>query len=133
MSLRRKRRRKRERRRIDKRQPTRRWEPASDVREVDDSRVLPGWTPGVAHELETIYGTAVRAPSEDRRDPEEPAATASLSWRRLWEAREVERLAYTRRQAAEALGVSISTVDRRIVPAIQTVKLPLGAAAHSRR
>jgi Recombinase len=125
MSLRGKRRRKRERRRIDKRQPTRRWEPASDVREVDDASVLPGWTPRAAHELETIYGTALRAP-RDLRDADELAPTASSSSRGLREAGEVERLAYTRRQAAEALGVSISTIDRRIVPAIHTVKLPWG-------
>jgi hypothetical protein len=39
---------------------------------------------------------------------------------------QVRRLAYSRRQAAEALGVSISTVDRRLVPAVDTVKLPWG-------
>lgn len=44
----------------------------------------------------------------------------------LREADSVVRLAYSRRQAAEALGVSISTVDRRVVPAIQTVKAPWG-------
>jgi hypothetical protein len=38
----------------------------------------------------------------------------------------VERLTYTRRQAAEALGVSISTIDRRVVPSIDTVKLTWG-------
>lgn len=38
----------------------------------------------------------------------------------------VERIAYSRRQAAEALGVSISTIDRRVVPAIDTVKTPWG-------
>jgi DNA invertase Pin-like site-specific DNA recombinase len=32
----------------------------------------------------------------------------------------VELLTYTRRQAAEALGVSLSTIDRRVVPAIDT-------------
>ena len=32
----------------------------------------------------------------------------------------VERLSYTRRQAAEALGVSISTIDRRVVPVLDT-------------
>jgi len=42
------------------------------------------------------------------------------------EAEEVERLAYTRRQAAEALGVSISTVDRRLIPALDTIKTPWG-------
>ena len=44
----------------------------------------------------------------------------------LREAAEVERLAYTRRQAAEALGVSVSTIDRRVVPLIDTVKTPWG-------
>lgn len=33
----------------------------------------------------------------------------------------VERLAYTRAQAAEALGVSLATLDRRVVPMIATV------------
>jgi hypothetical protein len=44
----------------------------------------------------------------------------------LRETEKVERLAYSRRQAAEALGVSISTIDRRVVPAIGTVKTPWG-------
>jgi hypothetical protein len=39
---------------------------------------------------------------------------------------DVERLACSRRQAAEALGVSISTIDRRVVPSISTVKTPWG-------
>jgi hypothetical protein len=38
----------------------------------------------------------------------------------------VDRLAYSRKQAAEALGVSISTIDRRLVPAVSTVKTPWG-------
>jgi len=42
------------------------------------------------------------------------AATTSTS--------RVERLAYTRKQAAEVLGVSVSTIDRRVVPPIDTVK-----------
>jgi hypothetical protein len=37
-----------------------------------------------------------------------------------------ERLAYTRKQAAEALDVSVATLDRRIVPALNTVKTPWG-------
>jgi hypothetical protein len=36
------------------------------------------------------------------------------------------KLAYNRRQAAQALGVSISTIDRRVVPTIDTVKTPWG-------
>jgi hypothetical protein len=53
--------------------------------------------------------------------PSAPARTDGLR-----EARDVERLAYSRRQAAEALGVSISTIDRRVVPLIDSVKTPWG-------
>lgn len=38
----------------------------------------------------------------------------------------VERLAYTRKQAAEALGVSLTTLDRRVVPAITTIQTEWG-------
>lgn len=38
----------------------------------------------------------------------------------------VVRLTYSRRQAADALGVSITTIDRRVVPTIDTVKTPWG-------
>jgi hypothetical protein len=41
-------------------------------------------------------------------------------------AERVERLAYTRKQAAEALGVSLATLDRRVVPAIATVRTEWG-------
>ena len=34
---------------------------------------------------------------------------------------------YTREQAAQALGVSLATLDRRVVPAIATVKTEWGA------
>lgn len=44
----------------------------------------------------------------------------------LQEVEEVNRLAYSRKQAAEALGVSISTIDRRVVPSVRTVKTPWG-------
>jgi hypothetical protein len=43
------------------------------------------------------------------------------------EATHVERLAYTRTQAAEALGISRSTFNRRILPDIETVEMPWGA------
>jgi hypothetical protein len=39
----------------------------------------------------------------------------------------VERLAYTRTQAAEALGISRSTFNRRVLPLIETVEMPWGA------
>ncbi len=39
----------------------------------------------------------------------------------------VAPLAYSREQAAQALGVSLATLDRRVVPAIATVKTEWGA------
>jgi hypothetical protein len=42
------------------------------------------------------------------------------------EATQVERLAYTRTQAAEALGVSRSTFNRRILPFVETIEMPSG-------
>jgi hypothetical protein len=43
------------------------------------------------------------------------------------EATRVERLAYTRTQAAKALGISRSTFTRRVLPSIETVEMPWGA------
>jgi hypothetical protein len=42
------------------------------------------------------------------------------------QATRVERLAYTRTQAAEALGVSRSTFNRRVLPLVETVEMPTG-------
>jgi hypothetical protein len=42
------------------------------------------------------------------------------------EATRVERLAYTRTQAAEALSMSRSTFDRRVLPYIETIEMPWG-------
>jgi Recombinase len=39
----------------------------------------------------------------------------------------VRRLACTRKQAAEALGVSLATLDRRVIPAIETVRTEWGS------
>jgi hypothetical protein len=44
----------------------------------------------------------------------------------LQEVEKPDRLAYSRKQAAEALGVSVSTIDRRVVPLLNTVKTPWG-------
>jgi hypothetical protein len=38
----------------------------------------------------------------------------------------VERLAYTRTQAAEALGMSRSTFVRRVLPFVETLEMPWG-------
>jgi hypothetical protein len=42
------------------------------------------------------------------------------------EAARVERLAYTRTQAAEALGISRSTFNRRVLPYVETLDMPWG-------
>jgi hypothetical protein len=39
----------------------------------------------------------------------------------------VKRLACTRKQAAEALGVSLATLDRRVIPAIETIRTEWGS------
>lgn len=39
---------------------------------------------------------------------------------------EVERLAYTRTQAAQALGMSRTTFSRRVLPLIETIDMPWG-------
>ena len=45
----------------------------------------------------------------------------------------VARLAYTRAHAAEALGVSRTTVARRVLPLVETVEMPLVSPPHPRR
>ena len=42
------------------------------------------------------------------------------------ESTRVERLAYTRTQAAESLGMSRSTFNRRVLPFVETVEMPWG-------
>jgi hypothetical protein len=54
-------------------------------------------------------------------------ASAPLAGRAVvLEATRVERLAYSRRQAAEALGISTSTFNRRVLPLIDTFQMPWG-------
>jgi hypothetical protein len=53
-------------------------------------------------------------------------SSAQEAAERVREAARVERLAYTRTQAAEALGVSRSTFNRRVLPYIETVEMPWG-------
>jgi hypothetical protein len=65
-------------------------------------------------------------PNYEPRSPVEPpqAAESQVAVR---EASYVERLAYTRSQAAEALGISRSTL-RRLLPYIETMEMPWGAS-----
>jgi hypothetical protein len=65
-------------------------------------------------------------PTHQPRSPaESPAAAPPRVVVR--EASHVERLAYTRSQAAQALGISPSTF-RRLLPYIETIELPWGAS-----
>ncbi|MBA3432190.1 MAG: recombinase family protein [Actinobacteria bacterium] len=63
-----------------------------------------------------------RRAKKDRRQAPPPPATRTRPPEVLYArpADRVERLTYTRRQAAEALGVSVSTIDRRVVPVLDT-------------
>jgi len=64
-------------------------------------------------------------PTREPRNPVQqspPAATPSAVIR---EARYVERLAYSRSQAAQALGLSRSTL-RRLLPYVDTIEMPWG-------
>ena len=60
-----------------------------------------------------------RRAEKERRHAQSPAIVR--------EATGVERLAYSRTQAAEALGISRSTFNRRVLPYIDTVEMPWGA------
>jgi len=63
-----------------------------------------------------------RATSQAPRPSETRAAQGPI----LREATRVERLVYTRTQAAEALGLGRSTFNRRVLPLIETVEMPWG-------
>jgi hypothetical protein len=79
------------------------------------------------HDCCTVYGMTSRrrrrqAAAQRRHAKSQDAARASG----LKLADDVARLAYTREQAAEALGVSLATLDRRVVPVIATVETEWG-------
>jgi hypothetical protein len=78
-----------------------------------------------------LHGMASRRKRRKDEKERRQAATARVAsapdrdapiLSRTWPTDRVERLTYTRRQAAEALGVSVSTIDRRVVPAVNTVR-----------
>lgn len=56
--------------------------------------------------------------------PARPVSDAAVP--RVRQATQVERLAYTRTQAAEALGVSSTTFSRRVLPLLETIDMPWG-------
>jgi hypothetical protein len=65
-----------------------------------------------------------RQAAAQRRHTKSAPDSACASGLKL--ADDVERLAYTRQQAAEALGISLATLDRRVVPVIATVETEWG-------
>src|SRR5215218_10565787 len=66
-----------------------------------------------------------RRAEKERRHADTPAAVPRA--RDFEMTSRVKRLACTRKQAAEALGVSLATLDRRVVPAIETVRTECGS------
>lgn len=76
----------------------------------------------------TVYGMTSRRrrrqAAAERRHAKRAKDSARASGLKL--ADDVERLAYTREQAAEALGISLATLDRRVVPVIATVETEWG-------
>lgn len=78
-----------------------------------------------------LYGvvSAKRKKRRDRKLLRQHRAEPKRIWAspgELQEVVEANRLANSRKQAAEALGVSISTIDRRLVPSVNTVKTSWG-------
>ena len=68
----------------------------------------------------------LRRPSTKEQRHAAAVGRASALARVVREAPRVERLAYTRTQAAAVLGVSRSTFDRRVLPLIETIEMPWG-------
>jgi hypothetical protein len=66
-----------------------------------------------------------RSEKAKRHGPSAPAPIRYAATR-VRDATNVERLAYTRTQAAEALGVSPTTLSRRVLPLIETIDMPWG-------
>jgi hypothetical protein len=98
---------------------------------VDDRRDTDA--PGCQYGLEFVYAVHVsrrrlqrRSAKAQRHAPPRHGAPSPLR-EIIREATHVERLAYTRTQAAAALGISRSTFNRRVLPSIETVEMPWGA------
>jgi hypothetical protein len=68
-----------------------------------------------------------RSGGSGRQQRQAARKRGALAPRDVQVADRIVRLAYTRKQAAEALGVRLATSDRRVVPAITTVDTEWGA------
>jgi hypothetical protein len=80
-----------------------------------------------SHRFCTLYGCRAAVSAAGRSCSGTPSPRRGLPTRGQSSARlaGVERLAYTRSQAAEALGISRSTLNR-LLPFLETVELPWG-------
>jgi Recombinase len=76
---------------------------------------------------EFLYGVWVSRRRRPRRRHAEKKRGRAQPPAIVREATRVERLAYTRTQAAHALGISRSTFNRRVLPYIETIEMPWGA------
>ena len=81
----------------------------------------------LSHHFCTLYGMSRRRRGRriEKARRHTPAASADHARKIIREATFVERLAYTRTQAAEALGISRSTLNR-LLPFLELVELPWG-------
>lgn len=66
-----------------------------------------------------------KAEKAKRHAPPAPSHSSSAVTH-VRRATQAERLAYTRTQAAEALGVSRTTFSRRVLPMLETIDMPWG-------
>ena len=67
-----------------------------------------------------------RRQTEKPKRPVEPEVAAFTERAVFRQATRVTKLAYTRTQAAQALGISTSTFERRILPFIETIQMDWG-------
>jgi hypothetical protein len=81
--------------------------------------------PYVAHAEWPSLRQRRKAEKAKRHAPSAPTSSCSTATC-VRHATEVERLAYTRTQAAEALGMSPTTFSRRVLPLIETIDMPWG-------
>lgn len=77
---------------------------------------------------EFVYGLYAMSRRRQRRKAKRHSSSgpSSSAVTPVRQATQVERLAYTRTQAAEALGVSRTTFSRRVLPLIETIDMPWG-------